>query len=635
MMPSQTLVALLIAGTATACSADAGDPLGDGPPLTVDVAALNLQGVGDVVWDLEVRNGAGTPETVWQRRVSSSGYGDGAGSASYVGTCDADANPNTVRVWVVGVYDAPVTTLGTFAAGADGGVVGTPLDFENPTALAPLEQTVTCAADRDVAVQFDVALMRPAQQGFFDIAVSFNDVFCSAKLDCCDDADDSGTCDAGEDIALLFRADSTRGRTLVLGFACTAGTQATDATALYLDAIDLDCTDPASGFAADLTLRPDGADAGNQCVAGAVSGCAVVDELGAVVADDYLYQVAVYRGDEDLVSDGLVAHKTYWNVALGVTAAIGDCELRTRATADNTSDDFDGMVDGVVSPGAVYPYVRWAVPLATCAAEPLTFGGAGTVSTAYTASDAATADAFGFGFAPGLPPTAICADPCVFGTCTAPGTCTCDPGYEGPTCAVDHDDCAPNPCLNGGTCTDGVDSFTCACVGAWTGTTCEISTGPPQKLNLTGGNFDRNQTYTTPNGTTVVSSAPIWVNSNYYYIAYLFNGTYGTSATHYFLTGSTGNQTLTFNFPQAYTFEYVRVYPTAISDRKSNYLLEAWNGSAWVSVSGGWVVTSSDTVGTYRDHSANLTNITKLRFTLSRLQSWGVTLTEVELYYYP
>ena len=36
------------------------------------------------------------------------------------------------------------------------------------------------------------------------------------------------------------------------------------------------------------------------------------------------------------------------------------------------------------------------------------------------------------------------------------------------------DDCSPNPCLNGGTCTDGVNNYTCTCPAGFTGTNCEM-----------------------------------------------------------------------------------------------------------------------------------------------------------------
>ena len=402
--------------------------------LGVSVAALSLEGVGDVVWDVEVVNGRVTPgpEVVWQRRISSSGYGDGAGSASYVGPCDAEAAvaENTVRVWVVGVYAEPVTTLGVFASGAGGGVAGEAMAFQNPTTVStPLTRKVACVENADAAVTFDVALMRPAQQGFFDIAVNFNNIFCSAKFDCCADADGDG-CESGEDIALLFDAGGSRSTTLVLGFACTAGARAGVETELYLDALELDCTSPTNfttGFAADLTLNPAGP-AGNQCAAGSLSGCAAVSESG-VDADTYLYQVGVYRGLEQLTSGGVAAQKVYWNVALGAKrggagAGLEDCWLRTRGTADDANGT--GAIDsGTVAAGVVYPYVQWAVDLGTCASEPLSFGApSAMVRTEYTTTAATVATTFAYGFGPSFPagPTATCG--LLGAACPAGFTCT-------------------------------------------------------------------------------------------------------------------------------------------------------------------------------------------------------------------
>jgi hypothetical protein len=37
------------------------------------------------------------------------------------------------------------------------------------------------------------------------------------------------------------------------------------------------------------------------------------------------------------------------------------------------------------------------------------------------------------------------------------------------------DYCDPNPCLNGRTCTDGVNSYTCACQEGFERTDCEIN----------------------------------------------------------------------------------------------------------------------------------------------------------------
>ena len=377
-----------------------------GPGVEITAAALNLQGVGDVVWDLEVVNHVSPAQSVWQRRVTSSAYGDSAGSASYVGPCDADdaANPNTVRVWVVGVYDADVASPGAFAAGDPQGVTGTTVSFQNPTspgASGALTQTFTCRENQDVAVQFDVALMRPAQQGFFDIAVNFNNIFCSAKFDCCEDTNNNG-CESGEDIELLFTAGSTRGRTMVLGFACTAGTGDGVDTTLYMDDLEFDCSPGVAGFQTAFSVAVDGGP-GNLCSAGDMAGCAAITDPAPPEADTYLFQAAVFRGAELLQSGAAAANKLYWNVALGVTGDIGDCTVRTAATADDAGNDLDGLVAGTVSDGAVYPYVDWLVPLGSCASEPLSFTGSGAVQTRYTVTNPTEATTFAYSFAPTPP----------------------------------------------------------------------------------------------------------------------------------------------------------------------------------------------------------------------------------------
>ena len=414
-------------------------PGSTGPSVAIDIAALNLQGVGDVVWDVEVVNGAGTPEVVWQRRLASSGYGDGAGSASYVGPCDADpaTNNNTVRVWVVGVYSLPVTTVGTFASGGAGGVDGTPVQFQNPTATAtPLEQDVVCQPNADASVQFDVALMRPAQQGFFDVAVSFNNIFCSAKFDCCTENEAGGAC--ASDIRLLFDAGGARAATMVLGLACTAGPDADVTTNLYLDALQLDCTNPTvPPFAANITLNPSGT-VGNQCAAGGngMTACTGVVTESGVDADTYLFQMGVYRGEEALASDGVSARKVYWNVALGVKRpAIASCWLKTRGTADDANGT-PLVTNGTVASGTVYPYVQWDVNLATCKAEPLTFNNpTAMVRPEYTATgDDATG--FAYGFAAGVPAGPFCSAPCENGGQCVAGACACATGFSGATCSV-------------------------------------------------------------------------------------------------------------------------------------------------------------------------------------------------------
>ena len=39
----------------------------------------------------------------------------------------------------------------------------------------------------------------------------------------------------------------------------------------------------------------------------------------------------------------------------------------------------------------------------------------------------------------------------------------------------DHDDCMPDPCQNGGACTDDINDYTCNCTQGWEGKNCTIS----------------------------------------------------------------------------------------------------------------------------------------------------------------
>ena len=40
---------------------------------------------------------------------------------------------------------------------------------------------------------------------------------------------------------------------------------------------------------------------------------------------------------------------------------------------------------------------------------------------------------------------------------------------------LDFDECASYPCHNGGTCSDGIDGYTCVCIPGHTGENCETS----------------------------------------------------------------------------------------------------------------------------------------------------------------
>ena len=70
---------------------------------------------------------------------------------------------------------------------------------------------------------------------------------------------------------------------------------------------------------------------------------------------------------------------------------------------------------------------------------------------------------------------------CIHGNCDSCQnatncTCECDPGWTGPACNVEIDECQPDPCKNGAPCMDQLADFYCDCSkipGQYGGTYCE------------------------------------------------------------------------------------------------------------------------------------------------------------------
>jgi len=295
------------------CAQSPGAP--SGAALSLTVAALDLPGITNARYSLRVENGS--DETVVDVELTADVYGDGAGGLSYVAPCDADDNDNTVTLELLALYEG--------AAGT------TPIDvsrYQNP---GPVDQTVTCLADADVAVDFDISILRQANQGFFDIAVELDQVFCSAKLDC--------EKSPGVPLELLTDDDGTRGPTAVLGFACTADISGGGETVQYLDDVGVSC----GGGANSVTLDP-AAGPGQLDLADA--------DQATVVGTNPLFAAAVYRGTEQLGFD-----KQYWNVALGLDG-LADCALTTTGLATRGALD-----DGTTPANAVVPYLSWSVTL--------------------------------------------------------------------------------------------------------------------------------------------------------------------------------------------------------------------------------------------------------------------------------
>jgi len=472
-MRSLAFVALMGAIGASGCGAD--QEAGSRGRIAIDVAPLELAGITDADYVLTLVNGDG--DVVWTRALSSTSYGDGAGSLSYVGPCDADAPASTVRLELITLYDA------------DGAVAAE--TYMNPT---PIEREATCVADGDTAVTFDLTIARRAEQGFFDVAVEFEDLFCSGKLDC-EQAD-------GSDLELLHDASGARAMTVVLGFACTGRLTGSTPAWLYMDDPVIRC----DGLAEDVRVSPTGL------------GNVDLGAAGNANPGGYLFGAAVYRGLEGL------ANKAYWNVSFGLDADhiddFGACRLSVRATA--SADPFPQEALGFPLPaGSVYPVIAWDVLLSdgggrqchrhevnatdsgvateylgylpilngfTWAASPVYMQhrfepGAGVVLTAGgpicnpscahgVCSDTDTCDCTGSGYSGALCETPVCSLGCDNGgVCTAPDTCMCLGGFWGDRCenactAIER--CAVPP-----TCTDASDSVCGACDEGYSGALCD------------------------------------------------------------------------------------------------------------------------------------------------------------------
>jgi len=53
--------------------------------------------------------------------------------------------------------------------------------------------------------------------------------------------------------------------------------------------------------------------------------------------------------------------------------------------------------------------------------------------------------------------------------------CVCPEGYTGQFCEEIIDNCVDNACLNGASCVNGINSYTCSCTSGWTGNLCQTS----------------------------------------------------------------------------------------------------------------------------------------------------------------
>ncbi|KAM9734946.1 protein crumbs homolog 2-like [Menidia menidia] len=73
--------------------------------------------------------------------------------------------------------------------------------------------------------------------------------------------------------------------------------------------------------------------------------------------------------------------------------------------------------------------------------------------------------------------------PCVHGRCRdflSGFQCECEPGYGGPVCEQDLDECQHHACEHGGACQDGVNAYSCLCPQDYSGPRCQWEYPPLQ-----------------------------------------------------------------------------------------------------------------------------------------------------------
>lgn len=159
------------------------------------------------------------------------------------------------------------------------------------------------------------------------------------------------------------------------------------------------------------------------------------------------------------------------------------------------------------------------------------------------------------------------------------------------------------------------------------------------ELNLNDGTGGlANQTvYTSRNGVIVTSSQPVYNNSNYYYMKYLFDNKFSSADyTSYWLTSGSGTATLDFDFTsiagKINSFEKITVYPRTRDDSISNYriLAKVEQSDDWVEVAP--LVTNTYAncpYGTAREHNISA-KYKYFRFEITRTGNWGATLSEIK-----
>jgi len=388
LRPSRSTSLGALAAISLLACADEGGPATRGQDeagLAIAVAPLQYPSLAFACFDLAVANESGAtvdalgdPERSFlegdRATICSDRYGNGpGGDVGLTVPCDASNDPNddgrathTVTLWIDGLYSP------------DGdGYVDTG-DYRNPCAFG-CSLAADCRANADVPVAFNITMLRRAEQGFFDLAVRFDDVYCSAKADSCVAA-------TGAPIEQLYNESGlSEVRTAVFAHACTASprlggpTTPTDpspnpTTDLHVSKVTVACErfdgEAWGAFATyelDLTKGP-----GNVRDLAPREGADLDEDDDTSETLDY----AVYPGHEELDcgsanGNPLSCNKTYLNwvidledlTLLGVRRSDGQRLYQTRCSTSyelTASNGRDGKLDNghLAGPGRVQPVIR-------------------------------------------------------------------------------------------------------------------------------------------------------------------------------------------------------------------------------------------------------------------------------------
>lgn len=379
---SLRLLALCSVPLVGACADEGVVGLG-GPAVEIEVAPLTLPGVTDVCYGIYVQNGSGQVVDALNNICSTQYGNNGGGDISYVVPCDASAG-NEVHTVTLVLEGFKTTATGTNWAdetqyknpcgwNTSGPLVGsnpvtTPSETSAPTPPGNdgnvnydgtiCQRTFTCQENEDVAVVFNLTVMRDADQGFFDVAVNFEDIFCSAKFDSCYDGDapiellfgDDTDTDTNNAAGDAVGDEPGRDKTGVFAMACTAGAGANITTDILMSKVIVNCPAPTGSFSLPLSgLTPP---TGNQYV--------TVDADGDTQVDDKV-QYAIYAGSEslDCGQDG-PCNKAYYNIAINLEDLPEGCTLSLQATAQDLNKPAftGGTVTTMATSGTTYPFVQ-------------------------------------------------------------------------------------------------------------------------------------------------------------------------------------------------------------------------------------------------------------------------------------